>query len=188
MTRAVAVRARLVAVPVLLLLVAACGSEPVAAPRPVPTVLAPTTVLSDSLGFHLHTSAGAERAFSEGAEESLIDEGRLWEIRRQDRLVGTLQITSVKSDVDLSDREVRDQITEPILQGGRSDIRILGQEVSQIEDQGGLSTLVWFGRGLMLVLQVKDEVVTGPDLAQAVVEHQLTRPEWEPLPDLYAPV
>ena len=169
------------------LLLSGCGKEAVAAPRPVPTALAPKAVLGGSLGFHLNTSPVTEAAFRAGEKTSLIDQGQLWEIRRKDRLVGTLQIATVKPDVDLSERDVREQFTAPILVGGRSDIRVLGQEVSQVDNEAGLSTLIWFGKGLFLVLQVKDQLVAGPQLAQAIIEHQQSRTEWEALPELYTP-
>jgi hypothetical protein len=179
---------RVLTVPLLaVLLVSGCRDEPKAAPAPVPTTLAPTAVLGGSLGLYLNTAAGTETAFKQDSKDSLIDEGKLWEIRRKDRLIGTLEIATVKPDVDLSKDAVRHQFTAPILVGARSDIRVLGQEVSLVQGEGGLSTLVWFGKGLFLVLQVKDQLVTGPDLAQAILEHQQSRPEWVPLPQLYSP-
>ena len=168
-------------------LLAGCQDDPAVAPRPVPITLAPKAVLGGSLGLHLNTAAGTEKAFRQDAKKSLIDEGRLWEIRRKDRLVGTLQIATVKPDIDLAEDDVRHQFTAPILVGARSDIRLLGQEVNVVESEGGLATLVWFGQGLFLVLQVKDTLVTGPDLAQAILEHQQSRPEWLPLSQLYSP-
>jgi hypothetical protein len=153
----------------------------------VPTVLAPKTVLGGSLGLFLNTATGTQAAFRQGGKRSLIDEGQLWEIRRKDRLIGTLEIATVKPHVDLSDHDVRDQLTAPILVGARNDIRVLGQEVDLVQSEGGLSTMIWFGKGLFQVLQLKDQLVTGPDLAQAVIEYEQSRPEWVPLPELYTP-
>jgi hypothetical protein len=179
---------RLLLAPLLAaLLLSGCQDEKAAAPQPVPTALAPKSVLGGSLGLYLNTAAGTERAFADGGKRSLIDQGKLWEIRRKDRLIGTLEIATVKPHVDLSDHDVRDQFTSPILVGGRSDIRVLGQEVDLVQSEGGLSTLVWFGKGLFQVLQLKDQVVTGPDLVQAIIEYQQSRPEWTPLPELYSP-
>jgi hypothetical protein len=168
-------------------LLTACGSEPVAAPVPVSTTLVPATVLGGTLGVHLNTAAATEAAFRQGAKDSLIHDGRLWEVRRKDRLIGTLQIATVKPKVDLGEADNRDDFTSPILVGARSDIRLRGQEVSLVETEGGLSTLVWFGKGLFVVLQVKDTLVSGPDLAQEFITYLQSREEWEPLPDLYSP-
>ena len=179
---------RVLVAPLLaLVLLAGCGDQPKAVPRLVPIALAPASVLGGSLGLYLNTAANTEAAFKQGAKDSLIDEGQLWEIRRKDRLIGTLEIATVKPDVDLTDDDVREEFTSPILVGARSDIRVLGQEVNMVQAEGGLSTLIWFGKGLFLVLQVKDQVVTAPDLAQAIIEHQQSRTEWEPLPELYSP-
>jgi hypothetical protein len=169
------------------LVLSGCQDDPAAAPRPVPATLAPKAVLGGSLGLYLNSAPGTEKAFREAGKDSLIDHGQLWEIRRKDRLVGTLQIATVKSDVNLAKHDVREEFAAPILVGARSDIRVLGQEVNQVENEGGLSTFVWFGKGLFLVLQAKDQVVTGVDLAQAIIEYQQSRPEWEPLPQLYTP-
>lgn len=170
------------------LVVAGCGNEPVAAPRPLPADLAPKTVLGGSLGLYRNTAPGTLAAFHPDDKDTLVDEGGLWEIRRKDRLIGTLQIETLKDDVDLSEESARDHITDPLLVGARGDIRLSGQEVSTVQGDGGLSTLVWFGDHLLVVLQVKDTLVTGPVLAQAIIDHQQSRPSWVPLPELYAPV
>ena len=172
----------------VLALVTGCGQETVSAPRPVPTALAPATVLNGSLGLHLNTNPSTTKAFEQGAKSSLIDDGRLWEVRRKDRLIGTLEIATVKAKVNLAKESTRADFTDPSLVGARSDIRLLGQEVSVVDGgDGGLSTLIWFGKGLFVVLQVKDKLVTGPDLATAIIQYLQSRPEWEPLPQLYSP-
>jgi hypothetical protein len=182
------VRRTLALLPLLAaLLLTGCEEEVAAAPRPVPTLLAPGTLVGGSLVLHLNDSPGTKAAFHADDKASLIDQGQLWEIRRKDRLVGTLQIATVKPDVDLTERDVRDDITAPVLVGARSDIRVLGQEVNQVQNEGGLDTLIWFGKGLFLVLQVKDQLVTGPQLVQEVIQHQQSRTEWDPLPELYSP-
>jgi hypothetical protein len=170
------------------LLLGACGNDPAPTPRALPTALVPAKVLAGSLGLYRNTAPGTVAAFHPHDPSTLVDEGGLWEIRRKDRLIGTLQLETVKGDVNLHKRSVRDQITDPLLVGARSDIRLSGQEVSSVEGEGGLSTLVWFGDHLLVVLQVKDTLVEGPTLAQALIDFQQTRSEWVPLPELYAPV
>ena len=39
----------------------------------------------------------------------------------------------------------------------------------------------------MEILQLKDQTVTGPQLAQAIIEYQQTQPAWTPLAQLYTP-
>lgn len=170
-----------------LLAAAACGTARAAAPDPVPLALAPTTVLSGSLHLYPNTAPDTVAAFRQDSKDALISDGKLWEIRRADRLVGTLEIATVKHDVNLAKSSVRDNFTKPILVGSVSDIRLSGQEVATVQSDDGVSTVVWFGRGLFEVLQLKDTVVTAPDLAAAIITYQQTRPEWSPLPQLYTP-
>jgi len=168
-------------------LMAACGSGRPAPPAPVPLTLAPTAVLSNSLHFYLNSAPDTLAAFHQNEHDALISDGKLWEIRRADRLIGTLEIATVKHDVNLERPSVRDNFTKPILVGAVSDIRLAGQEVATVASDDGVSTIVWFGRGLFEVLQLKDTVVTAPQLAQAIIQYQQTRREWSPLPELYTP-
>jgi len=166
----------------------ACGGGPQAAPVPVPTALAPTAVLGGSLHFYRNTAPYTVAAFRQDKKDSLISDGQLWEIRRADRLIGTLEIATVKPGVNLAKSSVRSSFTTPILIGAQSDIRLSGQEVATVSSEDGVSTLVWFGRGLFEVVELKDTVVTGPQLATAIIQWQQTRPEWSPLPELYTPI
>lgn len=168
-------------------LATACTEQHQAAPRPVATVLAPATVLNGDLQLHLNATRETVAAFHADDKRSLISDGKLWEVRRNDRLVGTLEIATVKPRVDLARSSVREHMTAPILVGATSTLRLSGQEVSTVSRSDGLSTFVWFGKGLLEVVQLKDQVVTGPQLAQAVIDYQHTRPEWSPLPQLFTP-
>lgn len=171
----------------VLLAATACGQTRAAAPVPVPTALAPPSVLNGSLHLYRNTARDTVAAFKQDAQDALISDGKLWEIRRADRLIGTLEIATVKPDVNLARPSVRKNFTSPILVGATSDIRLDGQEVSTVSRDDGVSTMVWFGRGLFEVLQLKDAIVTGPQLATAIISYQETRPEWAPLPELYSP-
>ena len=170
------------------LLVAGCDSGKPTPPQPVPLALAPPALLGGSLHLYLNNAKDTVAAFRQDHKDALISDGKLWEIRRADRLIGTLEIATVKRDVNLAKSSVRDNFTSPILVGAKSDIRLNGQEVATVQSDDGVSTLVWFGQGLFEVLQLKDTVLTGPQLAEAVIQYQQTRPEWLPLPQLYSPV
>jgi hypothetical protein len=178
---------RLLAPMLALIAAAACGAARATPPNPVPLALAPTAVLNGSLHLYRNTSPDTLAAFRQDPGDALISDGKLWEIRRADRLIGTLEIATVKHDVNLARSSVRDDFTKPILVGSVSDIRLAGQEVATVQSDDGVATMVWFGRGLFEVLQLKDKVVTAPQLAQAIISYQQTRPEWSPLPQLYTP-
>lgn len=169
------------------LLATGCGQSRPVAPAPVPLSLAPTALLENSLHLYQNTARDTLAAFRQDPKDALISDGKLWEIRRADRLIGTLEIATVKPAVNLARPSVRDNFTKPILVGATSDIRLAGQEVATVQSDDGVSTLVWFGRGLFEVLQLKDTIVTGPQLATAIISYQQTRPEWSPLPQLYSP-
>jgi hypothetical protein len=166
---------------------AGCGKQAEPAPNPVPAGLAPVTVLHGDLQLHLNDARETTAAFHQDESLSLISDGKLWEVRRNDRLVGTLEIATLKPSVDVARASVRQHITSPILVGATSAIRLAGQEVTTVTRSDGVATLVWFGHGLMEIVQVKDQQVTGPQLAQAIIEYQQTQPQWSPLPQLYAP-
>ncbi|MHB2023725.1 MAG: hypothetical protein ACYCO3_10400 [Mycobacteriales bacterium] len=170
-----------------LLFAAGCANSRPQTPLPLPRSLAPQAVLGGSLHLYLNRAPGTLAAFEQAGKNALISAGDLWAIRRAARLVGTLEIARVKPNVDLSKSSVRDEFTNSILVGAPSDIRLAGQEVYMVDAQDGVSTLIWFGQGLFEVLQSKDPVVTGPRLAEAIIQYQQTRPEWLPLPSQYAP-
>ena len=176
-----------VAALVVAVLVTGCGEQRPQAPRPVPTALAPSTVLDGDLQLHPNLARETRAAFHQDDHLSLISDGVLWEVRRNDRLIGTLQIATVKPSVDLTRSSVRQHFTGPILVGPTSTLRLSGQEVSTVTRPDGVSTLVWFGKGLFEIVQLKDQKVTGPQLAEAIIKYQQTRPEWSPLPQLFTP-
>ena len=180
-------RCRVVAALVASVLVTGCSKQTPPATRPVPTALAPVSVLNGDLQLHLNATPETVAAFHKSDHLSLISDGQLWEIRRNDRLVGTLEIATVKPSVNLTRTSVRQSVTSPILVGAVSTLRLAGQEVSTVTRSDGVATLVWFGKGLLEVVQLKDQTVTGPQLAQAIIEFQKTRPEWSPLAQLYTP-
>ena len=167
--------------------VAACGGGRPVRPVPVSPALAPSTILGGSLHLYANTAPNTVAAFRADPKRALISDGRLWEIRRADRLIGTLEIATVKPGVNLGRSSVRDSFTSSILLGAASDIRLAGQEVSTVSNADGVSTMIWFGTGLFEIVQLKDPVLTGAAVTQAIIEYQQTRPEWLPLPELYSP-
>jgi hypothetical protein len=162
----------------------ACGSDaaPEVAPPAVDVALAPPAVGVD-LALHENLDDETVAAFANAGEHSLVGDGRIWEIRRADRLVGALQISTVLPDVDLADGGQRESIVRQIIAGSLTRIRIDDVEVytTVVDDK---AVYVWFGRTVFEVLQLKDRELDGgyEDVAAEIIRHQATVPSWEPLP------
>ena len=93
-------------------------------PRRVPVALVPARLLADSLGVFENRAASTRKAVSRGVKGSLVDDTRIWEVRRGQRLVGTLQISAVDRRVELTDDEVRDRFARQLIVGARQQIRV----------------------------------------------------------------
>ena len=165
--------------------VAACGDGdgPSLRPAAVEVALAPAEV-GDGLKLYPNESEETVAAFANAGERSLVADGRIWEIRRADRLIGTLQISTVLPEVDLAEPELKDALVRQIIPGSLSSIRIGTTEVfTAVVDEKAV--FVWFGKGLYEVLQLKDKQIEDFEaIATDVIEHQETLPAWEPLPEL----
>ena len=163
---------------------AACGGDDATIgirPISVATELAPGQI---SNGLALYESTGDEivGAFANAGEESLVSDGRLWEIRKGARLVGALQISTVKDKVDLAEAERRDAIVEDVLVGSYDRIRVGDVEVytSAANDK---VIYLWFGEGMFQVLQLKGDELDHEQVLEDIVDHQHGLDAWKPLAD-----
>ena len=170
----------------LVAVLAGCGGggEVEVAPPRVADTLAPAEV-AGGLKLYENTAESTRKAIADAGERTLAADARIWEIRRADRLVGALQITTVLPQVDLRDAEVRRAIGRQIIPGAVTRIRIDAIEVltREVNDK---AVFLWFGDGMYEVLQVKDRELQGryEDVAAAVIRHQATVPAWKPLPEV----
>lgn len=162
----------------------ACGrEEALPDPTPVDAALAPATIPPD-LTLHENRDPATIETFANPSENTVVADARIWEIRRVDRLIGTLQITTLLPDVELTKLSTRLTLVRQILASEPVSIRIGDTEVYQIR-VGDKATFVWFGDRLMEVMQLRERGLEDfePYVA-AVIEHQQTQPSWVPLPDL----
>ena len=162
----------------------ACGrSSTVVAPVEVDPKLAPAE-LSSNLKLYENRDRSTVRAFANAGKRTLVADGRIWEIRRADRLIGTLQISTVLPKVKLTDDTTRESLVRQILPGSLSSIRIGDVEVFT-STTDGKAVYVWFGAHLFEVLQLRDRGIDDFEpFATQVIEHQATLSSWEPLPEL----
>ena len=169
---------------ILLVALAACGKDSVAVkPAEVDPKLAPAALGKD-LKLYENRDKETIHSFANAGKRSLVADGRIWEIRRADRLIGTLQISTVLPRVHLTDPDIRESLVRQILPGSLSSIRIGDVEVFTSE-VNGKAVYVWFGADLFEVLQMRDRAVKDFEpFATEVIDHQATIPSWQPLPEL----
>jgi hypothetical protein len=148
---------------------AACGqaSDRVAAGATAPTVapgLVPAALYQGKLGTYEYVKAS--KGFAKAGPKSLVADGKLWEIRRSARLVGTIQIATLRPKVKVSSARDRDAIVAQLMPGQLTKLAVGETEVfaTAAPDK---TTYLWFGNQLFELLQLKTTVGTQLDAASA---------------------
>jgi len=166
----------------VLLCASACGSDGKVEVElnGVDRALAPATIPPD-LALHLSESPDTRAAFANASKRTVMADGLVWEIRRADRLIGTLQLTTVLSRINLNDPDTRLGLVNQILSTTPTSIYVGDAEVYAVQLEGRAS-FVWFGQGLIEVVQLRDKQIDEYEkVIQAIVDHQKTQPAWIPL-------
>jgi hypothetical protein len=152
---------------------AACGSEdaprPLVKPAAVPAGIVPATVAGD---LTLHEFAPARATFARAGETSLVADGRVWAIRRGETLVGTLQVSTVKPDVSVDDRDDRKAIIGGVMTGISYETIDVGSTQVIASAAADKSLYLWFGPNFFQVLQVKSTKVDPDTVAADLIEYQ----------------
>ena len=171
-------------VAVLAVCLGACGDEapPVVRPARVDPALAPAQV-AGGIGLRENTDKTTRHALANPGDGALMADGRIWELRRADRLVGTLQISTVLPRFDLRRSDIRAGMVSQILPSGPTRIRIDGIEIfaTRSDDR---AQFLWFGSDTYEVLQLKDKELDFEAVVRDVIAHQRKVPAWKPLTDL----
>ena len=151
------------------------------APAEVPNEVVPPALKSGEYSTRIDDQA--KEAFTKLDEKALVADGRLWQIRQvsDDRLIGTLQISTVAARVDLLEQSQRDAIVNHILPGSKQEIEVGGLDVWASESNDKL-VYVWFAKDLFQVLQLKGTNIDPEAIVQEIVAHQTASPAWKPLP------
>jgi hypothetical protein len=152
-------------------------------PRRVPDDLVAPTYLEEGLLAIENTDEATQDALANARDTTLAADTRVWEIRRGQRLVATLQISTVLPKVDLLDEDVRDRFVGQVIPGQVSRLRTGDVEVftTSVDDK---TTYLWFGSELFQILQTKDRALEPEALLAAVVSYQDDKEGWVPLPEL----
>ena len=170
---------------VLVLVLAACGgggSDAERAPSSVALSLVPSTVNGGA--FRLAEDEQAREAFATVGPQALVADGRLFVIRDGERLVGTLQLSTMKTKVDLTDDDQRQSVISNVIPGAKETISV--GPVSVVQSAGADKTVfLWFGREMFQVLQLKPTQASPfePErILSEIITHQTGQDAWDPLP------
>ena len=155
-------------------------AEPV---RPVPVGIVPPSLPAEGLTLLPNTSAEVKDAISSVGPQVLVSEARLWEIHLGSRLVGALQVATLKRRVNPADARDRAAVIGQVLQGRRQQITVRGLPVWTTPNDGASRAVyVWFGAHAFGVLQLKGEGITPNQVADDLIPQLASQPAWQPLP------
>jgi hypothetical protein len=159
-----------------------CGrGEPkaVVVPEKVDTQLVPPGLGGGTLV--LDEDGKAKDAFAKLPKNALVADGRLYSIRQSERLVATLQMSTLLPEVDLTDPKRHDEIVGKLLPGVKQELRVAGLSVFQVAGDDKV-VYVWFGRQMFEVLQVKGSKIEPEAVLAEIIGYQQASPAWKPLP------
>lgn len=168
-----------------LLLVGACGDAPasVAVPPEVPDGLVPATVQGERFKFFESEVPGVRAAFADAGPDSLAADGRLWELRIGDRLVGALQVSSLMPELDPAQEKHRSQVVGQILPTSRDQFEI--DDVTVWSSTAREKTVyLWFSKDLYFVLTLKggsQDELDSEQVLTDVLAQNVTAEGWDPL-------
>jgi hypothetical protein len=158
------------------------GDAPEGAPAEVALELVPDTVNDGA--FHLAEDESARDAFASVGPRALVADGRLFAIRDGDRLVGTLQLSTMKTKVDLTDADERASVVSNVIPGTKETISV--GPVSVVQSAGtDKIVFLWFGRDMFQVLQLKPTTASPfePErILSEIITFQAGQDAWQPLP------
>lgn len=167
----------------LALVLAACGGDgkPLVLPPAVPDASVPSRLeVAGGLTVLPNTDEEVADAFRVAGKKSLVLEGKVWELRRGDELVGALQLSSLTQRVDTTNDDDRRAVRRQILPGSQSELEVSTVPVWSARD-GQRGVYVWFGRQLLGVLQVKGDDFEPDDAATELITAIFESPTWPEL-------
>ncbi len=166
---------RLVALVAIAFLAGACGGGgggPELLVR-VPENMVPTQ-LPGSPGDAPMTLAeykAGERSIARAGAKSMISQGRVFEVRRGDTLVGALQIATLRSKVDVASAKQREKLATLVVSGAIQKIQVSGVEVVAAQSADKI-VFLWFGDQLFEVLQIKGEGLKPEQMLKDILDFQ----------------
>lgn len=156
-------------------LVGCGGGAALRVPMAVPVDLVPATLPDPTdlqSGFTLAEYQDARKQFGDAGTRSLVEDGRLWEVRRGANLIGTLEVGTLKPKADVAKADNRKKLIGLIIPGAFTTINV--QRVSVVRAAtDDKTTYLWFGQGLFELLEIKGAKVEPEQLMRSLIAFQL---------------
>ena len=165
-------------------LLGGCGDDaPAPKPAAVPDGLVPDAVHDGSYAFYESTLPQVKSAFANAGANSLVADGRMWELRRADRLVGILQVSTLVPSLDLQEEDHRNQVISQIMPVGRDRLTV-GDVTVFVSTAKQKFVYLWFSDRMFNLLTIKPG--SGDDLdpervMTEVLDHETQSPGWTPI-------
>lgn len=178
-------RVRSVLVLAVLVPLAACGGgsgKKVEAALPVPVEIVPTTLTDFGLTLQPNTDQETADAFTTAGPNALVGDGKVWELRAADRLVGALQLSTLKSRVNPAREADRKAVLGQILPGTNERIDIAGQPVWTAKGSQTKAMYVFFGAHSLGILQLKGKGLEVDRISADLIARIASQPLWDALP------
>ncbi len=151
------------------------------APVPVDVGLVPGKSNQD-LTVDLDTSKEVRSALKSTGSQVLVGDVRLWNIHHGQRLVGALQLATLKQRIDPRRADDRNEIVTQVLGSRPRQLVIGGVPVWTVPDDGTARQIfVFFGARSFGVLQVKGVEINAGELADDLIHKIASQPGWHPL-------
>jgi len=178
---------RVAATVLLATLVAGCATSapaPVTVASPLSAAVVPAALPEARLTLQLDSTKDVQQAVASVGKQILTSDVKFWQIHDGERLVGALQLSTLKSRVEPSRSADRDNILSQILVGPSEQISMSGLPVwtTPTSDSSPRALYVWFGQHEFGVLQLQSRDVDTTRVAQSLITHVVTQSAWEALP------
>jgi hypothetical protein len=153
------------------------------APLPVPLEIVPAALPTGALTLHLNDDPDTNDAFKTAGPTSLVGEGKVWEIRDGARLVGAVELATLKRRVNPGVEKDRRAILGQILPGATERIDLAGQPVWTAKADGAAKAIyVFFGAHILGIVQLKGKGIQPSAISADLINRITAQPAWGALP------
>lgn len=149
---------------------------------PASTVPARLVVLATKVVLKPNTTKKTMAAFTSVGSTSLVKEAGVWELRKAERLVGTLELVTLDGRrVDTGRDADRLALRGQILTGDPTELDVDGLPVWSAKDADRV-VYVWYGRQVLGVLQVRADSLDPEETVTQLVTAMTEAAAWPGLP------